>query len=128
VEVGVADLAVAVSTAVGSVQADTSQVELAIADEESASAECASRVVLRALRAQDRASLRLGIHRTRSLFPAVLQLRARQLQGSRIPACRTFAITSYRNMMQTGITTGTGGMPTLTTVASSFLSMASGAV
>jgi hypothetical protein len=68
-----ADLVVAVSMAVGSGVADTLQVEeLAIAEAELALAGCASRAMSRALKAQDHAFLRLGIHRTRSLSQAVL--------------------------------------------------------
>jgi hypothetical protein len=75
VVVEVADLVVAAaaSTAVGSVVADTLQVEeLAIAEAELALAGCVFRAVFRALKAQDHASLHLGIHRTRSLNQAVL--------------------------------------------------------
>ena len=63
---------VAVSTAVGSLVADTLQVELAIGEAELALAGCASRAVFRALKAQDHAFLHLGIHRTRSLNRAAL--------------------------------------------------------
>ena len=68
-----ADLLVAVSMAVGSLLAGTSQVEeLAIAEAELALAGCAPRAVFRALKAQDHAFLRLGIHRTRNLSRGVL--------------------------------------------------------
>ena len=61
----------AVSTAAGQVVADTWQVELAIAEAASALAECAFRAGFQALRAQDHAFLRLGIHRTCNLRRAV---------------------------------------------------------
>src|SRR5512132_1358216 len=98
------------------------EAKLAIAEAVSALAECASRAGFRALKAQGHAFLHLGIHRTCNLRRAVLQLRVRRLQGNRISVSRTFATTSCRDMIRTGTTTGTGGMPTLTTIASLFLS------
>src|SRR4029077_19739397 len=106
---------------------ELSEAKLAIAEAVSALAECASRVVFRALKVQDHAFLHLGIHRTYNLRRAVLQLRVRRLQGNRISVSRTFATTSCRDMMRTGATTGTGGMPTLTIIASLFLSTGFGA-
>jgi hypothetical protein len=57
---------------VGSMLADKSQVELAPGEVASASVERASEVVFRTLRAQDLVSLRLAIHRMRSLSSIVL--------------------------------------------------------
>jgi hypothetical protein len=64
---------VAVSMAAGSVVADALLVEeLGIAEAELALAACASRDVFRALKAQDHAFLHLGVHRTRNLSQGVL--------------------------------------------------------
>src|SRR6476469_7879310 len=114
-------------TAAHSAVAESPQVGLAPAEVASALAECAPEVVLRTLRARGHASPRLGTHHTCHLKRAVLQLRVRRLQGNRISVSRTFAITSCRNMMRTGTTTGIGGMPTLTIIASLFLSAGFGA-
>jgi hypothetical protein len=60
----VVSTAVAASKQVGSMVADKSHMELAAAEVASALAECACQMVFRILRARDRASPRLGIHRT----------------------------------------------------------------
>ena len=73
VAVDLAVSTVAVSMAVGSAVADALLVEaLAIAEAELALAGCASRDVLRALKAQDHAFLHLDIRRTRRLSRAIL--------------------------------------------------------
>ena len=63
----VVSTAVAASKQVGSMVADKSHMELAAAEVASALAECACQMVLRTLRARDRASPRLGIHRTHNV-------------------------------------------------------------
>ena len=69
----VADLVAAVSLGADSAGVEaTPQAKLAIAEAESASAECASQAVFRALKAQDHAFLHLDIHRMHSLNRAVL--------------------------------------------------------
>jgi hypothetical protein len=120
--VAVVTAAVAASmAAVDFMVAELWEAKLAIAEAVSALAECASRAVFRALKAQGHAFLHLGIHRTCNLRRAVLQLRVRRLQGNRISVSRTFATTSCRDMIRTGTTTGTGGTRTLTISASLFL-------
>jgi len=113
-------LEVAVSKVPGFMVGDTLQAELAAAEAEWALAACAPELVFRTLRVQDLAFLRLGVHRTHRLSRMLLanKRRVQQSQGNRVRASPTFAITLWRGMMQTGTTTGTGGMPTLTMVAS----------
>ena len=120
---------VAASKQVGSMAADKSHMELAAVEVASALAECACQMVFRTLRARDPGSPRLGTHRTHNnrWVALVHKRRVRKSQGSRISASLVFAITSSRGMIRTGTTTGTGGMFTLTMVASLCLSTGFGA-